>query len=71
MPRLEDYPYPEHARLKAVRGETQTVGEFLEWLEGQACAIVWRTTGRDTPCSLSCEGSSDEKSAPQSRFGQW
>jgi hypothetical protein len=31
MERVE--PYPEHVKLKAVSGDSQKIGEFLEWLQ--------------------------------------
>ena len=36
--------YPEHEKLKAVQNDSQTIGEFLEWLCGpkQVELAVWR-----------------------------
>lgn len=28
-------PYPEHRKLHALNGESQTLGEFYEWLESK------------------------------------
>lgn len=32
--------YPEHDKLKAVCGQSQTIGEFLEWLEYEKKLII-------------------------------
>lgn len=32
--------YPEHERLRALDGANQTVGEFLEWLDGQGIQLA-------------------------------
>lgn len=42
--------YPEHDRLKAVKAESQALGEFLEWLQavdGGDSVICERTRGTD------------------------
>lgn len=32
--------YPEHEKLQAVATESQTVGEFLDWLDGQGIQLM-------------------------------
>ena len=34
--------YPEHDKLRAIRHQSQTVGDFLEWLEENGMEVgVW------------------------------
>ena len=37
--------YPEHEKLRAVKDRSQTIGEFVEWLEDQGtvhCRLGYR-----------------------------
>jgi len=29
---MDENPYPEHQRMSAVAGQSQVIGEFLDWL---------------------------------------
>lgn len=31
--------YPEHDKMAKIRSEADTIGEFLEWLEGENLAV--------------------------------
>jgi hypothetical protein len=44
--------YPEHDRLRVVAEETQTAGEFVEWLGGQGYFLAEWPVGWDraVPC---------------------
>lgn len=49
-------PTPEHDKLLAVAGESQAIGEFLEWLPGDGWTIEKRTEKTDiSPCWRSLE----------------
>jgi hypothetical protein len=37
MPETE---YPEHDKMKAIVGDSQTIGEFLEWLQEEGFVIA-------------------------------
>lgn len=48
-----DAKYPEHAKLRAVRGESQHIGQFLDWLiheRGDTHICVW-PEGHNYPSS--------------------
>ena len=32
--------YPEHEKMRAVKNESQTIGEFLEWLSEQGILLA-------------------------------
>ena len=42
----EAVTYPEHEKLKALDGASQTTGLFLDWLMGKYVLAQWVDTGR-------------------------
>lgn len=43
---------PTHEKLRAVREETQAIGEFLDWLQNseKVALMVWRRSSYEAPC---------------------
>lgn len=40
--------YPEHEKLRAVKGEAETIGAFLEWLQSEGKVIcTWQDAGNN------------------------
>lgn len=37
--------YPEHEKLKQIQRESQTIGEFIEWLESNGMVVCEWTDG--------------------------
>ena len=42
--------YPEHEKLIAVKAQSQSIGEFLDWLAGKRIELCqWRTARDENP----------------------
>lgn len=39
--------YPEHEKMKSVKTQSQAIGEFVEWLEGEGIFLARYREGRD------------------------
>jgi hypothetical protein len=55
--------YPEHAKLTAVRGESQAIGEFLEWAESRGWQLMEYRTDLTDFRVCGCTSMHDDGSA--------
>lgn len=53
--------YPEHEKMKAVKAESQAIGEFLEWLRSRNVILCEYVEGRNFPQHHELENKSEEK----------
>lgn len=53
--------YPEHEKLSKVQSESQTVGEFIEWLASEGVHLMKWTTFREPTECWNCAGNKKHK----------
>lgn len=61
--------YPEHQKMAGIAGQTQAIGEFLEWLEGQGVQLMtWHEDLTDSrPTDPECKARRRENRADPCR----
>lgn len=57
---MVDRKYPEHEKLKAVKEQSQTCGNFLEWLQEQGILLAQYHVHTDRCFRAGCDVSSGE-----------